>query len=143
MWNAQNLMRKENKHERQHRTDVSMAAVALAEDRGIRSYARVAGEWGYSNSGTQKISRVFFLFEASGRLSHCNILPKKDRSRKIHSSGSLHPRSRRYTAMKFSDKKIAELFQHNAIAVAFADGHLHPKGMGLAESGCRCEWIER
>jgi len=45
--------------------------------------------------------------------------------------------------MKFSDKKIAELFQHNAIAVAFADGHLHPKGMGLAESGCRCEWIER
>ena len=50
-------------------------------------------------------------------------------------------------AMKFSDKKIAESFLHDAISIAFADGHLHPKEWAwlravAAANELEEEWLE-
>jgi len=50
-------------------------------------------------------------------------------------------------AMKFSDRKIAELFLHDAISLAFADGNLHPKEWAwlravAAANGLNEEWLK-
>ncbi len=48
---------------------LTMAAVTLAEDRGICSYARVAGEWGYTDTGTLMLPTGPVPFAMVGRFT--------------------------------------------------------------------------